>query len=213
MKKILSFICALTAIAQVHAEPTWLHNQIHSNRYAHGLYIGVQLGHTTLHNQYAFTQTVEGALAEALLLGADRLGIGAYLGYRFNDYLGAEINSHILANMEENGGIFNVKNHTRVYSIDLLGKFAWPLCKHFSPFVKGGASYVSQDILSSQKIISTTILYQSKTCRIMPAVAAGFDVYFTKSLAIDASWTHWFKNGPIHDIDFPAVGISYTFGN
>lgn len=211
MKKTLCFICTLAA-ATAYAQPALLNTINSSSLYAHGFYLGVQAGRTELHNKDAFTQTLGGDLADAMLLGLDRAGAGIYAGYRFNDYFGTELGFHQLASMEETGGVMNVKNHTRVSSGDLFAKGSWPLCKYLSPFVKGGVSYVYQDILSTW-YNGATIRYKSKTGRIMPALAAGFDVHFTRSFAIDASWIHWFKNGSIHDIDFPSVGISYTFGD
>lgn len=201
--------CAFLTAA--YAQPTLL-NDNSSNLYANGLYFGAQVGYTSLHNDNAFTQTPGGAIADAMLFGIDHIGFAGYLGYSFNDYLGAEIDYHHLANMSETGGLMNVNNHTRVQSGAALIKGSLPLCKYLRPFVKGGASYVRQDILNSQNN-GTTILYQSKVNKTMPVVAAGLDIHFTKSLAIDASWTHWFGNHSIHNIDFPAVGVSYTVGN
>ncbi|MGD9108579.1 MAG: outer membrane beta-barrel protein [Gammaproteobacteria bacterium] len=212
-KKVLLTSCAACVLmtTAAYAQPTLLTDNS-SNLYANGLYFGVQIGHTSLHNDNAFTQTASGALADTMLFGISHIGLAGYLGYSFNDYLGVEIDYHHLADMSETGGTMNVNNHTRVQSGDVLVKGSLPVCKYLRPFVKGGASYVYQDILNSQNN-GATILYQSKANRIMPVAAAGVDIHFTKSIAIDASWTHWFGNSTIHSIDFPALGISYTVGN
>lgn len=209
MKKLLC-VPLIFAAGAACAQPALLGNWNDSNLYAHGIYLGAQIGRTDLHNANAFTQTIGGAIADSMLFGIERIGLGAYVGYRYNDYFGAEVNYHQLANMDETGGVNDARNHTRVFSADLLAKGSLPLSKYFSPFAKAGISYVYQDILSTWDA-GDTLRYKSKTGRVMPAIAIGADVHFTKSWAIDASWTHWFKNGPIKDIDFPAIGVSYTF--
>jgi opacity protein-like surface antigen len=207
---LLTGCAACTLIASsAYAQPTLLSNNS-SDLYAHGVYIGIQGGYTELHNQYAFSQTVAGVIMETLLFGADHFGGGGYLGYRYNDYLGAEIGYIQLANMKETGGLANVNNHTKVKCGNIFVKGSWPLAKWFSPFVKAGAAYVHQDILSTQNG-GATILYKSKTSKVMPACAAGLDFHCTKAFAIDLTWTHMFKSGEIHSIDFTSLGLSYIF--
>lgn len=211
LKTLLFAGCAACALMNTaYARPSFLSDNP-DGLYASGLYFGAQVGYTSLHNSHAFNQTIGGALADSMLFGISHIGFAGYLGYSFNDYFGVDLDLHRQADMSEEGGFTAAKNHTRVYSVDLFAKGSLALNKFIRPFAKAGAGYVYQDILTSDNN-GDTVLFQSKTNKVLPAAAAGVDFHFTKSFAVDLSWTHWFGMGEIHSIDFPALGVSYTFG-
>lgn len=113
-----------------------------------------------------------------------------FAGWRFNDNFALEGGFHRVAR----------SNQGLLLGYDLTGKAIVPLAHDFSFYVKAGGDYVSQD-LKKQKDKSSVI----------PLVGLGVGFNLTKGLNTDISYTFGWGWGGISDINYAALGLSYTF--
>jgi OmpA-OmpF porin, OOP family len=212
MKKLLFCLLMIMvlpslALATQASSNLAVNNQI--GYYTHGIYIGGQLGYLDLHNKHANAHDAAALMLPFLEMG-DNMGSRVYAGYRFNDYLAVEGGYNGFANQEETGGASNVKNHTKMRAFDVSAKGIWPLSKIFSLYCKVGYAYVHQDILDSTNG-GATVIYKDESNKFLPIIGGGVNVNFTRSFAMDLTWTHMFPIDEIHAIDFGSLGLSYTF--
>ncbi|MCK4608501.1 MAG: porin family protein [Gammaproteobacteria bacterium] len=113
-------------------------------------------------------------------------------GWRFNDYLALE------------GGYNSIldKSDAKINGYDLTGKIILPLILGFHAYVLGGGQYVKQDIKNDS--------YDSNSSALLPVIGIGGGWNLTNGIAVDASWRHTIGVNNIKNIDFIALGVSYT---
>lgn len=121
--------------------------------------------------------------------GTDWSSYRIFGGWRFNDNFALEGGYNSLTPNDDN------KN----YGGDIVGKAIVPLALDFSLYIKAGGEYVYQDADNK------------KDGTVLPVMGIGAGFNLTKGLNIDASWTYAWGHSGISNIDYAALGLSYTF--
>lgn len=161
----------------------------------HGIFVGYQFGYVDTHNIH--TENLWTDFVPFLSKAGSRM----FAGYRFNDYLSAEVGYNAIVDGKTDGGL-----DYRIRGFDVIGKAILPLRFGFSLFGLGGGSYVQQDINNKG-----LIPYKSDENKILPVFGAGAGFNFTESIAVEVSWMHTQGFGEIRNIDMYTLGFSYTF--
>lgn len=118
-------------------------------------------------------------------------GLRPYAGWRINDNFAIEGSYVWLVN----------QNSAKLYGYDFLFKAITELGHNFSAFIKGGGAVIYQNVTK----------INSKTNRVMPVVAMGLGFNPVKRINIDVTWTRYVGVQKITNIDFAAIGLSFTF--
>ncbi|MCK4608536.1 MAG: porin family protein [Gammaproteobacteria bacterium] len=117
-------------------------------------------------------------------------GFRPYAGYRFDDHFALEAGYDDL----------NHEKHSKIAGADIRGKAIMPLQHGISVFLDGGFTYLEQEITGHRD--KQTVL---------PTLGLGAGFNFTQHIATDLSWNYMFGFKTISDINFYALGLSYTF--
>jgi len=119
----------------------------------------------------------------------------AYIGYLFNQYIGAELGYTGFASVTNAAG----KNIQRNAG-DLLAKGILPLAGNFNLFAKAGIAYVSPT-------------GNNNSNHWLPAFGAGAGYDITQNVSADVQWLRYQKTGnSAATDDLYTVGVSYYFG-
>ncbi len=122
--------------------------------------------------------------------GTDWTAYRLFGGWRFDESFAVEGGYNHLFN-NENG---------RLRGYDLVGKAIVPLAHNFDMYIKAGGMYTSQDLKT-----------QADKSKLLPLIGIGAGFNIIKGLNVDASYSYSWGYGGIGDIDFAALGLSYTF--
>lgn len=138
------------------------------------------------------------------------------VGYRFNDYFALEAGYTSLVNNSYPGGDNDGlgvlgPDHYRLYALDLSGKFIYPFQSGFSIFAKAGAAYTHQSVYNKTYADFELPNVDVTANRIMPLAGVGVSYNFTQNFATDISFSRYFGNDAIGNINLIGLGLSYTF--
>ena len=201
---ILAFACATTAsLASAQTVP------------ANSFYLGLDVGGARTGNEFKssdFTD-IQNVTFDVKQTGDTKLAGRIYLGYQYNDYVGAEL-GYLLAQSSSDTigpftsgtttvGPFNSSIKVKP-SGDLVLVGTIPLEYNFGLFGKLGFSYLST---------SSTIQGQSVTEHRYPLTfGAGFS-YDVDNVRVKLGWDRIQASGNILNTDFVYLGVSYYFGS
>lgn len=136
--------------------------------------------------------------------------IRPYAGYRFNDYVAAEVAyDDVAADSEPVPNIFGA-GHFRLYGADATAKLIYPMDNGFSVLGKAGLAYMHQ---STYNVIGTNTMPNiDRTCNaILPVIGAGASYNFDQHFATNLNFTYILSNSTIGPISMLGLGLSYTF--
>ncbi|MBA3662441.1 MAG: outer membrane beta-barrel protein [Gammaproteobacteria bacterium] len=181
-----------------------------------GLYIGLMAGlarnngkpiQASLVNDAGFTQSI--SVTPNKQMGAVR----PYLGYKFNNYAGAEIGGtyYTVVNFNQSQINTNSTSKSGIATVDfvLLGSFSFR--DLFEVYGKAGAAVIYQ---GTSTTISMPPPNKSKyETYVKPTYTLGAGYTFNGNWVVDLSYTrlsnvHYFNN-----IDYYAIGFAYHFVN
>jgi opacity protein-like surface antigen len=169
-----------------------------------GFYLGGDL--SVIHYQ-----TPKNAAAFSNFLGFPVGMLRPYVGYRFNDNFALEAAYNNIENSSHHANNGWGPDALRIYSFDFSAKAIAPFESGVSLFAKTGFAVTHQYVYNVVFEGSAPLVNQTSD-RVQPLLGAGISYNFTPNLATDLSYTKYFANGPIGDMDMVAVGLTYTFG-
>jgi len=138
------------------------------------------------------------------------LSFGVNLGYQFSDYFAIQTDYLDFASSYSDANSVYGPDHYYLYSIDLLGKFMFPVGHHFSFNAYAGAAVTNQNTYN-QFYIDTPPLVDSQFTEVMPEVGGGVEVYFAKYISMGVGYFYLFSTGNIDAIQYVPVTFTVRF--
>jgi len=182
---------------------------------APGFYMGVMAGPATNSGgtQQAQMQTPT-TTTTPVTPKSTQFGSRLLMGYKINKYAGFEGGLTYISGVNyDNKGVNTCSStNVRVRDFDFVGKGQIPMGNSFDVFGKAGAAIVYQSTSGAlNPRLNQDCGNTQYTNKVAPTVSVGASYDLNQNWVADASWNRIMLGGPLSNVDFYALGISYHF--
>lgn len=200
-----------------------------------GIYVTGQIGYANTHmkSKVDMSALKDIATLDAYHLSNNGLAGRLAFGYQFNQNFAVELgyiqlskgklNSSFVSTDPLNPFSLTVAGSLKQNAIDFVGKGILPISDKCNVYGKLGVAYLTTSINvdinaadpdATQQVTINNNYFNIAKHQWAPEAAIGISYDLTPNIAIDTSWTHIQPLGKKRagNIDFAAVGLSYSFG-